>query len=155
METFLDFYQREVHLAFREDPFSKAPMHVWVICRYQGQWLLTKHKKRGLEFPGGKVEEGERPLDAACREVFEETGAKVKTIHYIGQYTIPTEKICKNIYLAEIDLIEAQTNYLETDGPVLVPELPDQVEEDEHYSFIMKDGVLRYCLQYINKTNTE
>ncbi|MCM2675371.1 RNA deprotection pyrophosphohydrolase [Alkalicoccobacillus plakortidis] len=149
MHTFMDAYQREVQLAFKKDPFSSMPKHVWVICMYKNQWLLTNHKKRGLEFPGGKVEQGESPLDAARREVFEETGASVKTIQYIGQYTISDQQICKNIYFAEIDDVEEQNNYFETEGPVLVNELPDQIAENQDYSFIMKDGVLQYCLEYI------
>lgn len=59
MLTFRDFYHNEIRLSFLDHPFSKEPKHVWVICRFKGKWLLTKHKDRGLEFPGGKVEEGE------------------------------------------------------------------------------------------------
>ena len=38
---------------------------------YQGQ-LLTKHKIRGIEFPGGKREAGNH-VQACDRELFEET----------------------------------------------------------------------------------
>lgn len=36
--------------------------------------LLVRHKKRGWEIPGGKVEMGERPVEAALRELAEESG---------------------------------------------------------------------------------
>lgn len=36
--------------------------------------------------PGGKIEYGETPAAAAVREVFEETGLKVKPKAYVGRY---------------------------------------------------------------------
>lgn len=38
--------------------------------------LIPEYDER-LEIPGGKVEAGEHPADAACREVLEETGYSV------------------------------------------------------------------------------
>ncbi len=49
---------------------------VVIICRYQGKWLLVRHKERNTyEFPGGHVEPGESPEGAARRELYEESGA--------------------------------------------------------------------------------
>jgi 8-oxo-dGTP pyrophosphatase MutT (NUDIX family) len=43
--------------------------------------LLVKHKKLGIWLaPGGHIEEGELPHQAAEREVFEETGVKVMAV---------------------------------------------------------------------------
>ena len=49
-----------------------------VICSYcNGKWLLSKHKKRSTwETQGGHIENGESALDAAKRELFEESGVK-------------------------------------------------------------------------------
>ena len=44
-------------------------------------FLMVKHKKLGKWLPpGGHIEPDESPDDAACREVFEETGLKVNLI---------------------------------------------------------------------------
>ena len=56
METFQDVNGNQVQISFQRDFFSETSEHVLVICSFYGQWLLTKHKVRGLEFPGGKRE---------------------------------------------------------------------------------------------------
>lgn len=150
---FIDHYRNEVHLSFEEEPYSKSPKHVWVISRYEGKWLLTHHKTRGLEFPGGKVEPGESPEEAAVREVMEETGATVKELHYIAQYYVDgkSDTIIKNVYFAHIDKLEKQATYYETYGPKLLNSIPQNVKGNKQFSFMMKDEVLKHCLAHIEK----
>ncbi|WP_188735708.1 RNA deprotection pyrophosphohydrolase [Oceanobacillus neutriphilus] len=154
MNVFKDYYNNTVQLSFLDHPFSKSPRHVWVICRYKDKWLLTDHKERGIEFPGGKVESGEAVEQAAVREVMEETGAIVKKLHYIGQYKVDgrRETVIKNVYFAEIDELMPQPTYYETNGPVLLREVPANVRRKSNYSFIMKDAVLESCMLRIKKT---
>jgi len=151
--TFRDYYNNEVKLSFDDHPFSKDPRHVWVICRHKEKWLLTRHKERGLEFPGGKVEEGETAEEAAIREVMEETGGTIQEIRYIGQYKVKgrTDTVIKNVYYANVDRLIDQDTYYETDGPVLLEQISKKVKQSKNYSFIMKDGVLSHCLDYIKQ----
>jgi len=40
----------------------------------KGKWILSKHKKRDTwETQGGHIEDGETPLEATKRELFEES----------------------------------------------------------------------------------
>lgn len=153
MKIFKDYYNNKVKLSFDDHPFSRNPKHVWVICKYNGLWLLTRHKERGLEFPGGKVEEGECAREAAIREVMEETGGKIKDISYIGQYFVygKSDTVIKNVYFAHIEKLIKQATYYETEGPVLLESLPEDVKNNDLYSFIMKDGVLDYCMKYLKE----
>lgn len=151
--TFFDYYGNEVQLSFTDHPFSQQPKHVWCICRYGSQWLLTEHRGRGFEFPGGKVENGETPIEAAIREVNEETGAIVRSINYIGQYKVigKAETVIKNIYYAYIHSLQKKEDYLETNGPILFDELPKNMRKDRRFSFMMKDDVLPLSLEQIKR----
>lgn len=151
MIVFQDMYANEVNLSFTNNPFSPNPKHVWVICRYKGQWLLTNHSERGLEFPGGKIEKDETPEQAAIREVMEETGGIVTDLNYIGQYKVigKGKTIIKNIYFAEVSKLVEKDDYYETKGPVVLNDLPKNVSTNSKYSFIMKDDVLVHSINYI------
>lgn len=48
---------------------------VVIFTKYQDKWVYAWHKQRqSYEHPGGHVEAGETPLQAAKRELYEETG---------------------------------------------------------------------------------
>ena len=50
---------------------------VIIFTRYQDKWVYCWHKyRKSYEHPGGHVESGETPMEAAKRELFEETGIK-------------------------------------------------------------------------------
>ncbi len=153
--TFLDYYHNEVQLSFTKNPFSSEPKHVWVITKHQNKWLLTKHKDRGYEFPGGKVEDGESPEEAAKREVLEETGGVVSELLYVGQYYVNGKAgdVIKNVYFAKVDTLQEQASYFETEGPILISNLPQDIKHNQSYSFMMKDEVLPTCLSYLKKLN--
>lgn len=54
---------------------------VFVYDRESKKFLLVKHKKMGTWVqPGGHIELNEDPEEASIREVFEETGIKIKLI---------------------------------------------------------------------------
>ncbi|WP_147805140.1 RNA deprotection pyrophosphohydrolase [Alkalicoccus halolimnae] len=150
-QIFQDFYHNQVRFSTQDHPYSSEPKHVWVICRYEDKWLLTKHPSRGIEFPGGKVEEGETAEEAAIREVAEETGGVVRVITYIGQYHVSgkSETVIKNVYFAEIDRLEKKDSYHETKGPKLLKSLPDSLRFDGKFSFMMKDEVLPLSMEII------
>ncbi|QOY38607.1 RNA deprotection pyrophosphohydrolase [Anaerobacillus isosaccharinicus] len=153
MFSFIDFYKNTVEFSFNHHHFSNNPKHVWVICKWKEDWLLTRHMDRGIEFPGGKVEAGETPEKAAVREVYEETGGIVDTLTYIGQYrvTAKQEVVIKNVYFAEIKGLDKKDHYYETAGPTLLRLLPRDIKGDKQFSFIMKDEVLQYSMEWVEK----
>lgn len=148
MYKFIDTTGKPVTLTFKKDAFFIKARHVLVICRFHGKWLLTDHKLRGLEFPGGKLELNENVEEAARREVYEETGGIVRTLDYLGEYCVD-DQFVKALMFAEVGRLEDLPDYKETNGPVLKEgNLLVELDRPE-YSFIMKDQVVPLALRKI------
>ena len=60
--------------------------------------------KDGWEFPGGKVEEGERPEDAIVREIKEELGADIKVTGFLTtvEHDYPNFHLSMDCFWAEL-----------------------------------------------------
>ncbi|MFV0479575.1 MAG: NUDIX hydrolase [Anaerorhabdus sp.] len=75
-----------------------------------GKYFVVKQyryaqEKVMIEFPAGKLEFGEDPLEAGKREIAEEVGYTAKNIEYLG-IVIPTPSYCQEkiyMYTAEVD----------------------------------------------------
>ena len=79
--------------------------YVVVMSRYQGKILLSRHKDRTTwETQGGHIEPGETPLDAARRELYEESGAVEFDIWPVFDYWAGDEKggASGQVFAAEI-----------------------------------------------------
>jgi 8-oxo-dGTP pyrophosphatase MutT (NUDIX family) len=60
-----------------ETPPARRAFSVAVFARRRGRVLLIFHRRLGTWLPvGGEIDAGETPLDAARRELFEETGLR-------------------------------------------------------------------------------
>lgn len=153
MHEFIDKNGNQVRFTYSSEQWNDKVKHVLVISKYKNFWLFTKHKKRGLEFPGGKVEADENLEEAAKREVYEETGGQVKSLFRVGQYEIcgKDEHFFKAVYFAEIEKLEKKKNYMETDGPVLKKISNTLSFSGEEYSFIMQDDVVPLSIKRIKE----
>ncbi|GAF21195.1 RNA deprotection pyrophosphohydrolase [Shouchella hunanensis] len=155
MRTFQDKNGYTVNLVLGdESPFTSSPKHVLIIARHQGSWVLTDHKARGYEFPGGKVEMNEELEAAVKRELWEETGGYAQWISYIGQYEVqdPQEVFYKSIYAVQIKRFDETPSGFETNGRKLIEELPIGMKADNRFSPIMQDDVVPQAVQYAIST---
>lgn len=140
MKEFTDFDGRKV--TFTEDLLGDTH-HVLAIPKFNRQYLFTRHKVRGVEFPGGKVEPGETLEEAVKRELFEETGASVERLKFAGTYTVHAEEsFNKAVFYIEVCDLTFKCEYMETDGP----EMFDAVEEipEEERSVLLEDACIRH-----------
>lgn len=143
---YLDLNGLRCRLSFEPAAFSIASKHVLVIAKWNGKWLLTKHRERGLEFPGGKVENGETLLEAAKREAFEETGAHLEGLQWFAEYIVESEPpFCKTVFIAKVAALEI-IDWMETEGAELV----DRLAPDSSYSFLMKDDGMKEIMERVN-----
>ena len=65
---------------------------VVVLSRYDGRVLLTRHRERSTwETQSGHIEQGEAPMDAAKRELYEESGAEEFSLSPLCDYWAENE----------------------------------------------------------------
>ena len=65
----------------------KTYKYVVICARFGDKWLLSRHKKRDTwETQGGHIEPGETPLDAARRELYEESGVDDAALYPVCDY---------------------------------------------------------------------
>ena len=104
MPTFDNFPYRSIKP--REDSMLSAVMLLFVpdedndtsiILTIRSE-TIPSHKGQ-ISFPGGKIEEGETPLEAALREVEEEIGINGNSINVLAQisdfYVMPSNSVVK------------------------------------------------------------
>jgi 8-oxo-dGTP diphosphatase len=91
-----------------------------IITDGEGRVLLVRHTygRKNWDLPGGGVEQGESPMDAAVREVQEESGLSVAPTHLTGIY-----------YDTEADFLHFVFRCVSTASDA-VPH-PDRAEVDE------------------------
>lgn len=85
--------------------------YVVVLSHYQGQILLSRHKDRTTwETQGGHIEPGETLMEAAKRELYEESGAREFEIRYLCDYRAeyPSSHNGANgaVFAAEIHMLD-------------------------------------------------
>lgn len=105
--------------------------YVVMFAQYQGKWLFCRHKKRTtIENAGGHIEPGETLLQAAKRELWEETGAEKFTIHELFDYVSEDTKGAATgvVFLAEIETLGELPESFEMAERKLFDQLPDETD---------------------------
>ncbi|WP_107943030.1 NUDIX domain-containing protein [Metasolibacillus sp. FSL H7-0170] len=148
MFTFTDENGFKVVLRFDHGPFEVEPRHVLVLVQHKGKWLCAVHKERGVEFPGGKQEAGETLLQAAIREVYEETQVQIKDVEWFAYYVVHTKTpFCKAVFTANVAHIEEFVGEYETTGRLWLT--ADELLTHPHLSFYMRDAGMKKMLQEV------
>ncbi len=123
-----------------------------VLCEVDGQILLSRRQNTGWEdgklcLPGGHIEAGETPRQAAAREVQEELGLEIPEERFIF-YCVAARKSTAEYVAYEFKLsLEANEEPINNE-PELCSELvrvdPNNLPKDviEDFRIIIEDGYL-------------
>ena len=137
MLEFNDVNGGRVELTFGDNHLGMEARHVLVVLKYNGKWLLTRHSIRGIEFPGGKAEEGESIEEAAIRETIEETGVTITDLVKVAEYVVHSDStFCKAVFTGKVTQIDEQPTLHETEGAMWLTS--DELDQCEELSFHMK-----------------
>ncbi|KGS11348.1 MULTISPECIES: NUDIX hydrolase [Pseudomonas syringae group] len=71
-----------------------------VICKRDGQVLYVRKPKSRWALPGGKIESGETPVQAAVRELSEETGLENLDLLYLAAYE--KDKVTHYVFVTQV-----------------------------------------------------
>lgn len=113
-----------------------------VIVAFQGDRLvLCRHKDRSSwEIPGGHVESGESPEDAARRELLEEAGVFPSKLTAVADYAV--DGVSGRVFVAEVGSRSGLLQY-EIQETVDADELPDDLTYPEITHLLV--NVVREC----------
>jgi 8-oxo-dGTP diphosphatase len=121
-----------VEVKFYEEVEDRLLKFAVIVARSSNQWVICKHKDRDTyEAPGGRREPGEKILDTARRELYEETGAIDFDLTPICIYSVygsdgaisDREETYGMLYFAQIQRFDTLPDF-EIEQVILSEELP-------------------------------
>jgi 8-oxo-dGTP diphosphatase len=123
--------------------------YVVIAARYDGGWLFVRHRKRGgYELPAGHPDEGEDSVEAAVRELMEETGALDFAMEPVTFYWVDTGSGKKfgRLFLASVDTLGEIPDSNEIVGVRVFRRLPHDLSLPEVMTFLYRTAAryLRY-----------
>ena len=126
-------------------PEVPSPLdYVVIAARYEEGWLFIKHRERGgYEMPAGHPEQGEDSVEAAVRELMEETGALGFTMEPVTYYSVDsgTGKKYGRLFLAKIDSLDEIPDRKEIERVKVFRRIPRKMSLPEVMTFLYRTAV--------------
>ena len=105
------------------------------VVKNRFQEILFIHKNNIWDLPKGKIEAGEKPIETAKREVFEETnvsGAQIINSHIYSTYHIYRDKFnCNRLTLKETQWVFMESNF----NSILKPQIKEGIIDVKWFSY--------------------
>lgn len=121
-----------------------------IMARHQGKWIFCRHFARSTyEIPGGHREAGESVLQAAKRELYEETGATEFDMAEVCIYAVcraAEEPSYGALYFADVKSLGAITEGSEIREIALFEDLPDSLTYPE-----IQPKLYKRCFEYVQR----
>ncbi|HET8647509.1 MAG TPA: NUDIX domain-containing protein [Vicinamibacteria bacterium] len=119
-------YVRGLRAAVGHEPVLQVPSVSVAVRDDEGRVLLARHREGGTWLlPGGAVEPGETPADAALRETWEETGLLVRLTRLVGvfggaDFVVEYGNGDRTSYVMTVFEARAVSGHLRADGTELL-----------------------------------
>ena len=113
--------------------------YVVIAARHDGGWLFVKHRRRGgWEMAAGHPDEGEGSVEAAARELTEETGALDFVMEPVAYYFVDAGKGKQygRLFLADVQTLGELTDTDEIEGVRVFRRRPRSMSLPEVMSFL-------------------
>ncbi len=101
-----------------------------ISARFENRWIFVRHQKRTTwEIAGGHIEKGETSLEAASRELMEETGAIRFNIECVATYSVVKNGLegWGRLYLADVFEIGPIPDMSEIAEAIFLDNIPDNL----------------------------
>ncbi len=121
------------------DPLKVS--YVVIAARHDGGWLFVRHRRRGgYELPAGHPDPGEDTVEAAVRELTEETGALDFTMEPVTYYSVDSGsgKQYGRLFLAEVETRGAIIDTAEIERVKVFRRLPRDLSLPEVMTVLFK-----------------
>lgn len=119
-----------------------------ISARYNNKWIFVRHHQRStFEIAGGHIEEGETSLEAAGRELMEETGALRFDLECIATYSVNIDGDTGwgRLYLANVSEIGPIPDISEIAEMMLGETLPEKVTHP-----LIQPHLFKRTIEFIN-----
>lgn len=123
-------------------PQGEVPLvlsYVVIAARFDGGWLFVRHRRRGgYELPAGHPEHGEDSVQAAARELAEETGATDFVMEPLSYYFVDAGggRQYGRLFLAEVEKLGYISDTAEIEGVRVFRRLPRSLSLPEVMTFL-------------------
>lgn len=115
--------------------------YVVIAARHDGGWLFVRHRRRGgYELPAGHPDPGEETVEAAVRELKEETGASDFVMKPVTYYSVDSGfgKQYGRLFLAEVETLGDISDTDEIEGVKVFRRLPRDLSLPEVMTVLFK-----------------
>ena len=130
-----------IEVKFYDKAEDEKLKYAVIAARYNGKWVFCKHRERSTyEIPGGHREQNETILEAAKRELYEETGAVEFDITPVCVYRVDDYGM---LYYADIHKFGEMPDF-EMERVYYFDDLPDKLT----YPFI-QPALFEKCVHWI------
>ncbi|MFZ2287963.1 MAG: NUDIX domain-containing protein [Bacteroidales bacterium] len=122
--------------------------YVVIAARHNGGWIFVRHRRRGgYELPAGHPEPGESTVEAAERELTEETGAAGFVMEPVTWYSVDngTDKQYGRLFYAEVDELGEIIDTSEIESVKIFRRLPRMLSLPEVMTFLFKVARQRFA----------